>query len=217
MSVCHTTSWPGSVLATGALLCIAAGAAPLRAQQGNAEEIAGTWVIDIERSDDARRKLQESVEPDGGASRRRRGAGGVILGGRREAGGDIRRARIEGPPPAFVDAWIESVSRIALERSNGMIILHREGRDTLVLVPDGRERAIETADLAEPILRTARWDGHDLIVETKLGKAVRIEEKYDAREEDGRVELRVETKISGDRVPRGIEFRRVYTREQSSS
>lgn len=212
----HATSCPRSML-VAAFLWLAAGGAPLRAQQKNVEEIAGTWVIDVERSDDARRKLRESVEPDGGASRRRRGAGGVILGGRGEARAGINRARIEGPPPAFVDAWIESVSRIALERANGTIILHREGRDTLVLVPDDRDRAIETADVAEPILRKARWDGHDLIVETKLGKAVRIEEKYDAREEDGRVELRVETKISGDRVPRSIEFRRVYTRASTQS
>lgn len=216
MSFRHTTSCRRSVFVAGAFLWLA-GAAPLRAQHANVEEIAGTWIIDLERSDDARRKLQESIEPDGGASRRRRGAGGVILGGRVEAGGGIRRARIEGPPPGFVDAWIESVSRIGLERSSGTIILHREGRDSLVLVPDGRERAIETGDAAEPILRKARWDGHDLIVETKLGKAVRIEEKFDAREEDGRVELRVETKISGDRVPRGIEFRRVYTRESTQS
>jgi hypothetical protein len=184
-------------------------AKPLAAQDTRANEIMGTWILDQEKSDDARRKYQEAVEPDGGASRSRGGAGS-ILGGR---GGVRGRGGMEGPPPAFVNDWINAVSRITLERADGTVTLTREGREPVTLVADGRERAIETEDVAEPILRKARWDGRDLIVETKLGNSVKIEEKFQLREDGGQQELRVETKINGDRVARDIKFRRVYARD----
>jgi hypothetical protein len=182
------------------------------AQQAGQEDIIGTWVLDLEKSDDARKKLQESIQPDGGASRRRGGAGGVILGGRGGLDGRGRRAR-EGPPPAFVNAWIDAVSEITLERDADALILQRQGQEPLSLIPDGRERAIETEHIDEPILRKVRWDDRDLIIETKLGNALKIEEKYELRREDDQVELRVETKISGDRIARDIKFRRVYARD----
>jgi hypothetical protein len=187
-------------------------AAGATTQQAEQEAIIGTWVLDLEKSDDARKKLQESMQPDGGASRRRGGAGGVILGGRGGFDGRGRRAR-EGPPPAFVNAWIDAVSEITLERDADALILRRQGQEPLSMIPDGRERAIETEHIDEPILRKVRWDDRDLIIETKLGDALRIEEKYELRREDNQVELRVETKISGDRIARDIKFRRVYSRD----
>jgi hypothetical protein len=195
-----------------ALLSINLGTMPVVAQSTKESDIAGAWVLDLERSDDARRKLQESLQPDGGAAARGRrgrgGAGGVILGGRGGARGD----RMTGAPPGFLEDWIEAAPALTLEQADGTVTIQRDGRAPLELITDDRERAIETDDPAAPIIRKARWDKGKLVIETKLGKAMKIEEKYEVRA-DG--ELRIETKIGGDRVPREVKFRRVYTRGTS--
>jgi hypothetical protein len=138
--------------------------------------LAGKWVLNKEQSEDARTKVREAA--GGGRPRGYEGAQGGMggpgggrmgggFGGPGARGGERREGRqalqrfLEPPQTVTVT---QSADEIAFDDGQAVYRLH----------PDGRKTKTEDGEIE----RTARWQGAELVVETKSSRGPAITTAY---------------------------------------
>jgi len=196
-----------------------ASAAPAGAQERKeVPAIAGSWMLDAEKSDDVQKKVTDSF--------RARLPAGRSCGGRATRGSDGRRGGggagtiIDGGgfggvlnPEAMADLarLLRGPTRLTIERSDSAATLRRDSQPPLVLRLDGSPTtALADEDGVRTMSFKAEWSGDKLTVEAEAEDGTVIEEKYELRRGD-RPELRVEVRFTNSRTRQSIKLARVYT------
>lgn len=151
-------------------------------------DITGTWVINLEQSDQPGDQLARE-RPEGAP------------GGRPGAASGERRERMA---TGLAVALQNSVAFRIEETDSTLTLTGAEGLER-VFYPDGQDRQRRIEGLGYVRMKT-RWKGDKLVVERELEVGVKVTEEFEMAE-DGR-QLFVTMKISGG--ARGVEFRRVY-------
>ena len=179
--------------------------------------LAGRWKLNPELSEDARAKMREAREAargegSGGDSGRgsgsggggrawgRGGHGGGGMGGGRGAGRSGARG---GDPQDSMRELFEAPAEFTITpTASEVVILEKDGR-LRTLHADGKKYKAE-GGAAEV---EARWDGGQLVVDTKSDRGPRITETFDAAPD--RTRLTVTLKVDGSRGP-SVTVKRVY-------
>jgi hypothetical protein len=155
-------------------------------------DLTGTWVIDLEQSDDLSDTMERRPPPGG-------------PGDRRPAGGGDRRGGLQMGTASL----LQSSVAFKIEEGDSTLTLKGAEGVTRVFHPDGQERQERIEGLGTVMVKS-RWKGSKLVVERTLEVGVKITEEVELAN-DGQ-QLLVKMKISGG--PRSLEFRRVYDRGQ---
>ena len=179
--------------------------------------LAGRWKLNPELSEDARAKMREAREAargdgsggdngrgsgsgGGGRAWGRGGHGGGGMGGGRGAGRSGARG---GDPQDSMREVFEAPAEFTITpTASEVVILEKDGR-LRTLHADGRKYKAE-GGAAEV---EARWDGGQLVVDTKSDRGPRITETFDAAPD--RTRLTVTLKVDGSRGP-SVTVKRVY-------
>ncbi len=166
--------------------------------------LAGRWKLNPELSEDARAKMREAREAargdgsggdngrgsgsgGGGRAWGRGGHGGGGMGGGRGAGRSGARG---GDPQDSMREVFEAPAEFTITpTASEVVILEKDGRQ-------GGAAEVE-----------ARWDGGQLVVDTKSDRGPRITETFDAAPD--RTRLTVTLKVDGARGP-SVTVKRVY-------
>jgi hypothetical protein len=151
-------------------------------------DLTGTWVINLEQSDEPGDRIEREPPPGAPGARR------PDAGGERREGWQMGTALLLQNSVAF--RLEEGDTTLKLTGAEGL---------TRVFYPDGRERDQRLEGLGMVSVKS-RWRGDKLVVERTLQVGVKITEEFELSEE-GR-QLYVKMKISGGRE--ALEFRRVY-------
>lgn len=158
--------------------------------------IAGTWVLNRDDSDDPGEAVQEAMQEamQGSAAQRGGRTRGGASGGRPTG---TRDPGAVGVPPEQMQR-IQTVMREAARAAQRLVI---EQTDSTVVVTTDRgqrvlfsdDRKIEaTAPNGVDMELKAKWDGDKLKVETKWDGGVRITEEYEIKDDQLNVNLRIE-------------------------
>lgn len=219
---------PVLALCLGVLTTIMAQAA-----QGQAAALAGTWKLNVEKSDrsgDRMRsassdapaiteELRDRSRAGGGSGRggggagRGGGAGGGAGGsggaeGARPTGGESGGARSGGGfgmSPLLM--YMRALPELVVVQRDSTITISDPSGQPRTYHPDGRK---ETEPLLneETLEITAKWKDAKLTIERKLGSLGSIRETYSI--DPASKQLIVEVKVSGGQLPRPVDLHRVY-------
>jgi hypothetical protein len=177
--------------------------------------LAGTWQINPDKSDDPQRKLREAISRSHAASGRSSHAagdrfpGGPPRGGGSEPGNSpgaeemetVRTKMEERMRSAEVLEIIQSDSELTVNETGDDRLLHTE-----TFYIDGRK--------SEPgkLETNAKWRGNKFVVETKLKGGGKMTQTYELQ--SGGRELYVTLKVEKERMPQPLSIRSVYERIQ---
>jgi hypothetical protein len=104
--------------------------------------------------------------------------------------------------PLLLDLGLtDSTVSLGDPRTSNVLLLHLDGRKFKQKVEGGGDIEIK-----------AKWNDRLLVLERKVSGGGKVTEWY-TRSEDGR-QLIVQVRVKGGRIPRAIEFRRVYDRAE---
>ena len=177
--------------------------------------VAGRWELNVPASD----PMPTPREPgeDGGGGHRgggmggrgggmggRGGMGGGGMGGR-GMGGD-RSERDSGAGQEEMRQAMEAQRVLVIVQHDAAVTVTDEGGRVVKIQPDGAKVKEEQA--GKSIERTSKWDGRSLVTTVKLSSGTRVTQTYTKVAEG--LQLVVATKIEGGRLPKPIEFKRVY-------
>jgi hypothetical protein len=168
-------------------------------------DLAGTWILNSEESDNPGPPPDQQGPPDmgergtmrpppGGMGRRPGGPGGM-------GGMDPEKMR------QTMDIAREAARRIDLLQDDSTVTLSYDQRTPLVLHIDGRELAQQLPSDTKLKIR-AGWQGSHFVVERKIDGGGTITEQYFKSPVTD--QLQVITRIELGRMPRPMEFLRVY-------
>ena len=172
--------------------------------------IAGTWVLNREDSDDPREEMQEAMQSGGGS-------GGGQQGGRTRGGSSGSRptgTRDPGTVGASPEQ-MERIQRIMQEAARAAQRLVIEQTDSTVVVTTDRgqrtlfsdDRKIEvTAPSGVEMEIKTKWDGDKLKVETRWEGGVKVTEEYEIKDNQLNLNMRIET----TRPRMRVRFKLVY-------
>ncbi len=184
-------------------------AAAVAAQDG--PNIAGTWVINREDSDDPREAMQEAMQQGGGPGDGQKGGGRTRGGssGRRPTG--TRDPGAVGASPEqmqriqrLMREAARAAQRIVIEQTDSTVVVTTD-RGQRVLFSDNRKIETTAPNGIDMELKT-KWDGNKLKVETKWDGGVKITEEYELQDEQLNLNIRIES----TRPRRRVRFKLVY-------
>lgn len=181
-----------------------AGAVSGAAAQRPAASLDGVWRLNPEKS--------QEMNPQalGGYQGTWMGSRGTI-GGAGRTGGIPSGGRPEPlPDPTVLLSLMRPILELRIRQSDSTIAIS-DGSGQFATYPlDGRKFR-EPQLIGEDIEIVARWKDRKLTIERKLPSLGTIRESYALDPATG--ELVLEVKVTGSRLPRGIEMRRVYQPE----
>jgi len=185
-----------ALLVSGALSGVAA--------QRPAASLAGAWRLNPDKSQEMNPQAVGSYQGVlgqrstlGGAGR----TGGIPSGGRQEP----------LPDPTVLLSLIRPIPQLRIQQSDSTIAIGDASGQFATYPTDGRKFR-EPQLIGEDIEIVARWKDRRLTIERKLPSLGTIREIYALDPATG--ELVLEMKVTGSRLPRGIEMRRVYQPEE---
>jgi hypothetical protein len=154
--------------------------------------LAGTWQINRDKSDDPQNKLREA---------RSRSHGGGLLGSSRGNMETVRTKMEERMRSAEVLEIIQDDSELTVNETGDDRLVHTE-----TFYTDGRK---SDQGYLETI---AKWHGNKFVVETKLERGGKLTRTYELQA--GSRELHVTLRIENERTPQAISIRSVYDKIQ---
>ena len=185
-----------ALLVSGALSGVAA--------QRPAASLAGVWRLNPDKSQEMNPQAVGSYQGVlghrgtlGGAGR----TGGIPSGGRQEP----------LPDPTVLLSLIRPIPQLRIQQSDSTIAIGDASGQFATYPTDGRKFR-EPQLVGEDIEIVAKWKDRRLTIERKLPSLGTIREIYALDPATG--ELVLEMKVTGSRLPRGIEMRRVYQPEE---
>ena len=212
-----------AVLTAGVVFGFSARGQDKPAPEAPTPTLAGRWKLNPELSEDARAKMRDARDAardgsggangggngSGGAGRGwgRGGRGGGGMGGGRGAGRS--GARGGDAPDAMREVFEAPAEFTITPTASEVVILEKDGR-LRTLHADGKKYKAE-GGAAEV---EARWDGGQLVVDTRSDRGARITETFDAAPD--RTRLTVMLKVEGSRGP-GVTVKRVYDPAETSA
>ena len=180
------------------------GAVTHAAAQRPAASLAGVWRLNPDKSQEMNPQAVGSYQGVlghrgtlGGAGR----TGGIPSGGRQEP----------LPDPAVLLSLMRPIPELRIQQSDSSIAISDASGQFATYPLDGRKYR-EPQLVGEDIEIVAKWKDRKLTIERKLPSLGTIRESYALDPATG--ELVLEMKVSGSRLPRGIEMRRVYQPEE---
>jgi hypothetical protein len=189
-----------SILPALLMLGFVAGAAAQRP----AASLAGVWRLNPDKSQEmnpqAVGSYQGVVGPRGslgGAGR----TGGIPSGGRHEP----------LPDPTVLLSLMRPILELRIQHTDSTIAISDATGQFATYPLDGRKFR-EPQLIGEDIEIVAKWKDRRLTIERKLPSLGTVREIYSL--DPGTGELLLEVKVTGSRLPRGIEMRRVYQPEE---
>ena len=172
--------------------------------QRPAVSLAGIWRLNPEKS--------QEMNPQAVGSYR-----GIWMGQRGTIGGAGRTGGIPSggrseplPDPAVLLSLIRPIPQLRIQQSDSTIGISDASGQFATYPLDGRKFR-EPQLVGDDIEIVAKWKDNRLTIERKLPSLGTIREIYALDPATG--ELVLEVKVSGSRLPRGIEMRRVYQPE----
>ena len=170
------------------------------AAQRPAVSLAGVWRLNPDKSQEMNPQAVGSYQGVLG----RRGT----LGGAGRTGGIPSGGRAEPlPDPAVLLSLIRPIQELRIQQSDSSIAIGDASGQYATYSLDGRKFR-EPQLVGADIEIVAKWKAGKLSIERKLPSLGTIRESYALDPATG--ELVLEVKVSGSRLPRGIEMRRVY-------
>jgi len=156
--------------------------------------LAGTWVIDPERTRDPGQRL-------------RRGPGG----GRPAEGGEEDLPRpVFGGGNRGLGELLRPKQRLVITQTDTLLTVADDAGWIRELIPTGQWMREEMGQ-GGPADVLTRWDGDKLIAERRLDRGGTYREVYQLDRKAGR--LTIKFSYSTERMPRGFESTRVYEKE----
>lgn len=168
-------------------------AGPLRSQS----PLAGRWKLNTELSDPFEDKLRNALRP------------GVFYGASRGArpGAPGARNRDQATEDRELSSMIAPVLQLVISQDDATVVISDAGGQMQTLATDGRK--VKEILLSGGALETqARWKDGKLTIERKQDKVGTVKETYFVDPTSRKLIL--EIKLSSNRLPRSLEFRRVY-------
>lgn len=170
------------------------------AQQHHAV-LSGLWRLNPDKS----QEMGQGREGQGQEYEGRRGAPpmgagrtrGVPSGGRPEA----------APDPAVLLTFLRPVLQVLIRQTDSTVAISDASGELVTYVTDGR-KIREPQLIGQDVEITAKWKDGSLSIERKLPELGTVRETYTL--DPATRELVLLVKVSGTRLPRGIEMRRVY-------
>ena len=175
------------------------------AAQRPAAPLTGVWRLNPDKSQEMNPQTVGSYRGTwmgqrgtiGGAGR----TGGIPSGGRQEP----------LPDPTVLLSLIRPISQLRIRQTDSTIAISDASGQFATYPIDGRKFR-EPQLIGEDIEIVAKWKDNRLTIERKLPSLGTIRESYGLDRATG--ELVLEVKVTGSRLPRGIEMRRVYQPEE---
>ena len=182
-----------------------AGAVSGAAAQRPAASLAGVWRLNPEKSREMNPQAIGSYQGTwmgqrgtiGGAGR----TGGIPSGGRQEP----------LPDPTVLLSLMRPILELRIQHTDSTIAISDASGEFATYPLDGRKFR-EPQLIGEDIEIVAKWKDRRLTIERKLPSLGTVRESYSL--DPGTGELVLEVKVTGSRLPRGIEMRRVYQSEK---
>jgi hypothetical protein len=182
-------------------------------------DLSGHWELNVQQSE---RPGQAAGAPgEGGEGRGGYGGGGRGgygggggrggfggMGGRHGGyGGGGRGSGGESETTREQMRQVMQAARTLLivQHANDLSITDDEGR-VVTLKPDGNK--VKEQQGGGNLERKTKWDGRSLVTEMKLEGGTKVTQTYTKVDEG--LQLIVSTKVEGGRIPRAMEFKRVY-------
>ena len=176
-----------------------------------ADSIMGSWVINLEESDDPREVMQNLQEQGGRAAGGRSGGrSGGARSGRRPSGrsttgrqGDVspeQRRRIQ----LSIRNAMRSSFRIEISRTDSTVTL-RTPQGNWILYTDNREVTVPVGPDLDSTVK-CKWDKDKLVIESETDAGVKTKYTYE-RDDD---QLKVQVSIDVRRPRQRIRFELVY-------
>jgi hypothetical protein len=214
-----------AALAASGGLRAAAAASSAEDQAAVKASLAGQWQLNTAQSEDARAKMREAMGGDrpggrggGGMGGGRGGRGGGGMGGGRGGwgrgggrggggeggmGGGMSRDGDRGGMSAM-RSFFEPAERLTITQDGSEILIDDGVNPAVRLRPDAE--ATKTEGGASEI--KARWNGSELVAETKLRNGAKLTTAYmlDAEKH----QLDVTSRMEGGRLREPLTVRRVY-------
>lgn len=173
-------------------------AGPIQSQSAAPGPLAGLWKLNTELSDRIEDKLRDALRP------------GVFYGGGgrgTRSGGPGARARDHATDDRELGNMIAPIVQLRVEQDDTTVSISDAGGQMQLFTTDGRK--VKEALLSGGELETsARWKDGRLTIERKQDKTGTVKEIYSI-DRDTR-KLIIEIKLSSNRLPRALVFRRVY-------
>jgi hypothetical protein len=182
-----------------------AGTVSRGAAQRPTVSLAGVWRLNPEKS---REMNPQAVGSYRGTWVGQRGT----LGGAGRTGGIPSGGRPEPlPDPAVLLSLIRPIPQLRIQQTDSTVAIGDASGQFATYPTDGRKFR-EPQLIGEDIEIVAKWKDNRLTLERKLPSLGTIRESYGLDRTTG--ELVLEVKVTGSRLPRGIEMRRVYQPEE---
>ena len=177
-----------------------AGAVTQVAAQRPQTSLAGVWRLNPEKSQEMNPQAVGGYQgvwghrgTIGGAGR----TGGIPSGGRQEP----------LPDPTVLLSLMRPILELRIQLTDSTVAISDASGEFATYPLDGRKFR-EPQLIGEDIEIVAKWKDRKLTIERKLPSLGTVRESYSLDPATG--ELVLEVKVSGSRLPRGIEMRRVY-------
>src|SRR5688500_18137148 len=134
------------------------------------------------------------------------------LGGVGRTGGMPTGGRLDPlPHPTVLHSQMRPIPLLRIQQGDSTVAISDASGQFATCSLDGRKFR-EPQLIGEDIEIVAKWKDRKLTIERKLPSLGTIRESYALDPATG--ELVLEVKVSGSRLPRGIEMRRVYQPEE---
>ncbi len=184
------------------------GAASVAAQDG--PNIAGTWVLNREDSDDPREEIQEAMQSGGGSGggqqggRTRGGSSGSRPTGTRDPGSVGASPEQRQQIQRIMQEAARAAQRLVIEQSDSTVLVTTD-RGQRMLFPDDRKIEATAPNGVEMQIKT-KWDGDKLKVETRWEGGVKVTEEYEIKDDQLNLNMRIES----TRPRMRVRFKLVY-------
>ena len=184
---------------------LAAGPVAGAAAQRSPASLTGVWRLNPDRSQEMNPKAVGSYQGTWMGQR------GTVIGAGR-TGAIPSGGRSEPPPdPTVLLSLIRPIHQLRVQQNDSTIAISDASGQFATYRLDGRKYR-EPQLIGEDVEIVAKWKDHKLMIERKLPSLGTIRESYALDPATG--ELVLEVKVSGSRIPRGVEMRRVYQLEE---
>ncbi len=192
---------------------------PLDVLAAQQDPILGTWSLNVEKSDDPQEVMRDmrggrgrqgdGVGSGGRTGGRRGGVGGGGRGARAGRGGADAGGQggLGGGPMALI---MRPVDRLAIEMVESSLNILAGNRPALILRTDSDEWTEAMMGLGEVDFTVQRKDG-ELQVQRKFRETgMTLKETYRFNEDENQLE--VTARLTGGRLPRRLQVKRIYDR-----
>ena len=176
-----------------------------------ADSIMGSWVLNLEESDDPREAMQNDQEQGGRAAGGRRGgrSGGASSGRRPRSGSTTGRQADMSPKQRqriqlSIRNAMRSSFRLEISRTDSTVTLQTP-QGNRILYTDNREVTVPIGPDLDSTVK-CKWDKDKLVIESETDAGVKT--KYTYEWDDN--QLKVQVRIDVRRPRQAIRFELVY-------